>query len=317
MTLVTAPEITVPGTITGTGATIVIDNVADNTLATFAFANKAVKMCRRRAGVRSGRASLRAGRVHHHGRQPRRARAADQGARAARVGDRRGADRADARDERAAHRLHPLVGQHAGRGLVADGVRSPEDSVRLLRRQQGPAGQPAREVRRHRLSADRRHRHHERRAFRPAIPVPYKKTDITPNIGTSPDNTDDTRGGLGRDGLKELVKFMNEGGVLIAEGTPARTLTAPLTQGIGTESAAGSVRAGLGHEDAARRQDEPDSLRLRSERARRDLQRRADLHARRQQCCRRRGRRWARWQAESNTVMFSVSARSNSTPALG
>src|SRR6185436_206558 len=46
MTLVTAPEITVPGSITGTGATIVIDNVADNSLATFAFApaNKALKI---------------------------------------------------------------------------------------------------------------------------------------------------------------------------------------------------------------------------------------------------------------------------------
>jgi len=43
MTLVTTPEITVPGSITGNGATIVIDNVADNSLATFAFApaNKA------------------------------------------------------------------------------------------------------------------------------------------------------------------------------------------------------------------------------------------------------------------------------------
>jgi hypothetical protein len=44
MTLVSAPEITVPGSDHGTGATIVIDNVADNTLATFAFANKALKM---------------------------------------------------------------------------------------------------------------------------------------------------------------------------------------------------------------------------------------------------------------------------------
>jgi len=52
-------------------------------------------------------------------------------------------------------------------------------------------------------------------------PQPYKKTDITPNIGTAPDSTDDRRGGLGRDGLKALEAFVQEGGVLIAEGTPA------------------------------------------------------------------------------------------------
>jgi hypothetical protein len=70
------------------------------------------------------------------------------------------------------------------------------------------------------------------------------KTDITPNIGTSPDNTDDTRGGLGRDGLRELVKFLNDGGLLIAEGSPARTLVAPLTQGIGIEQPQGLYAPG-------------------------------------------------------------------------
>jgi hypothetical protein len=52
-------------------------------------------------------------------------------------------------------------------------------------------------------------------------PLPYKKTDLTPNIGTAPDSTDDRRGSLGRDGLKALEAFVQEGGVLIAEGTAA------------------------------------------------------------------------------------------------
>jgi hypothetical protein len=56
-------------------------------------------------------------------------------------------------------------------------------------------------------------------------PVPYKKTDATPNLATSPDQTDDTRGGLGQDGLRELVKFMNDGGVLITEGGTSSFLT--------------------------------------------------------------------------------------------
>jgi hypothetical protein len=48
-------------------------------------------------------------------------------------------------------------------------------------------------------------------------PRPYMKTDITPNLGY-PDATPDMRGGLGRDGLRELQAFVEEGGVLITEG---------------------------------------------------------------------------------------------------
>jgi hypothetical protein len=54
-------------------------------------------------------------------------------------------------------------------------------------------------------------------------PRPYKATDLTPNTGkpTAPDTTEDARGSLGRDGLKALEAFVRDGGVLIAEGTPA------------------------------------------------------------------------------------------------
>src|SRR6185436_13150735 len=48
-------------------------------------------------------------------------------------------------------------------------------------------------------------------------PQPYRKSDLTPSIATAPDQTDDRRGGLGRDGLMELQKFVAEGGVLITE----------------------------------------------------------------------------------------------------
>jgi hypothetical protein len=52
-------------------------------------------------------------------------------------------------------------------------------------------------------------------------PQPYKKTDLTPNIGTAPDTTEDRRGSLGRDGMRALETFVQDGGVLIAEGPPA------------------------------------------------------------------------------------------------
>jgi len=52
-------------------------------------------------------------------------------------------------------------------------------------------------------------------------PQPYKKTANTPNIGTAPDQTEDRRGSLGRDGLRALETFVEAGGVVIAEGPPA------------------------------------------------------------------------------------------------
>ena len=51
-----------------------------------------------------------------------------------------------------------------------------------------------------------------------ASPLPYKKTADTPNLGAL-DQADDIRGGMGWEGLTELVKFVREGGTLITEGS--------------------------------------------------------------------------------------------------
>jgi hypothetical protein len=51
-------------------------------------------------------------------------------------------------------------------------------------------------------------------------PVPYQKSDLTPNLGTL-DQSDDIRGGMGMDGLAELAKFVQEGGTLITDGSSA------------------------------------------------------------------------------------------------
>ena len=113
MTLASA-DFAIAGAISGTGSTIVIDHTTDNTLATFRFANKDVKMAGRRAGVRHGRPSLRGRRVRDREREPRGARAADQASTASGVGDECRAVGADARHDGAADRLHPLVDEHAG-----------------------------------------------------------------------------------------------------------------------------------------------------------------------------------------------------------
>ncbi len=51
-----------------------------------------------------------------------------------------------------------------------------------------------------------------------AEPIPYKKTELTPNLGVQ-DSSDDIRGGIGQEGLQALVKFVQEGGLLLTEGS--------------------------------------------------------------------------------------------------
>ncbi len=48
-------------------------------------------------------------------------------------------------------------------------------------------------------------------------PIPYRKTDATPNLGVQ-DSADDIRGGMGIDGLMHLFQFVKDGGLLITEG---------------------------------------------------------------------------------------------------
>ena len=89
-------------------------------------------------GVRRGRGAVRGGRaevqprvVHRAQRAGRRRAGRGAGTGPAGVRRRRGAVREGASGEGAANRLYPHLARHAGRGLVADGIRPPEDPVRL------------------------------------------------------------------------------------------------------------------------------------------------------------------------------------------
>jgi hypothetical protein len=55
-------------------------------------------------------------------------------------------------------------------------------------------------------------------------PIPYKKTEETPNLGAN-DQSEDIRGGMGLEGLAELAKFVRAGGTLITEGSTASLIT--------------------------------------------------------------------------------------------
>lgn len=48
--------------------------------------------------------------------------------------------------------------------------------------------------------------------------IPWKKSDLTPNMGDSPDTTDDIRGGMGIQGVAKLTEFIEAGGLFITVG---------------------------------------------------------------------------------------------------
>lgn len=46
-------------------------------------------------------------------------------------------------------------------------------------------------------------------------PIPWKQSELTPNLGHSPDQTDDMRGGMGMAGIMNLQKFVEDGGLFV------------------------------------------------------------------------------------------------------
>jgi hypothetical protein len=71
-----------------------------------------------------------------------------------------------------------------------------------------------------------------------SAPLPYKKTEKTPNLGFV-DQADDIRGGMGIEGLMHLAKFVEEGGTLITEGSTTTIFPAyGITSGVTVESSA-------------------------------------------------------------------------------
>jgi hypothetical protein len=68
-------------------------------------------------------------------------------------------------------------------------------------------------------------------------PIPWKKTELTPNIGVI-DETDDMRPGLGWQGLEHLERFVRDGGVYIGAGSSAEfAMEFGMTQGVTANSA--------------------------------------------------------------------------------
>ncbi|HEX2271037.1 MAG TPA: M14 family zinc carboxypeptidase [Pyrinomonadaceae bacterium] len=61
-------------------------------------------------------------------------------------------------------------------------------------------------------------------------PIPWKASALTPNFGMSPDQTDDMRGGMTVTGVANLQKFIEEGGLFITIGNGVSSI--PIEYGI-------------------------------------------------------------------------------------
>jgi hypothetical protein len=62
-------------------------------------------------------------------------------------------------------------------------------------------------------------------------PIPWKQSELTPNMGLSPDQTDDMRGGMGLPGVMNLQKFVQDGGLFVLVANTARL---PIDYGLTT-----------------------------------------------------------------------------------
>ncbi|MDZ7780535.1 MAG: M14 family zinc carboxypeptidase [Gemmatimonadota bacterium] len=79
------------------------------------------------------------------------------------------------------------------------------------------------------------------------LPLPYRQTEETPNLGVL-DESDDIRGGMGFEGLVELARFVQDGGTLIVEGATSNILPEyGITSGVSVEDPDGLIAPGSIH----------------------------------------------------------------------
>jgi hypothetical protein len=69
-------------------------------------------------------------------------------------------------------------------------------------------------------------------------PIPWKGSDLTPNMAQSPDTTDDIRGGMGITGVANLQRFIESGGLFVTIGNNAAiTIDFGITEGVSIQDA--------------------------------------------------------------------------------
>ena len=229
-------DMTVPGDVTGEGSVFAINQNADPSLATlrYRFKDATIDVAEEpfeAGGRKFNRGSFLVDRRSARRSPESRRRARTEGASAgvAAVGE-------DPPCPRGARGADAHLDQHAGRGLVAPGARSAVDSVHLH--------QHARSSRRTTSLRSK----YDVILFPPVgratgqtlitgtpmygNPIPWKTTELTPNIGKI-DETDDIRPGMGWEGMSNLQKFVRDGGVLLTvDDTADFAVTYGFTAGV-------------------------------------------------------------------------------------
>ena len=224
MSLLTA-DAKVPGTIDGTGGTLVIDHTTDNSLVTFRFRNRDVKMLAAEDDFELGGHKFRAGAfvIPNADRAKLEPAIRELGLSAWAVADAPAVKTHDldlprigyvhswarTQDEgwvRAALDFYGVPYTYfADTKLREGGLRAKYD-VLIFPHVGGTSQSQVNGI--PKTGKD---------------PIPYMKSEITPNLGAN-DSADDIRGGMGLDGLAELKKFVEEGGTLLADGSSAAVM---------------------------------------------------------------------------------------------
>ncbi len=218
-------DIFVPGVVNGTGDTLVVENTTDNVLATFRFKHPTVKMEAAEEDFEIDGHKLRAGAfvIHDAGNAEVRKSIQELGLTAYATAA-------------PAVKTHPLTVPRIG--YVHSWARTQDEG--WVRAALDHYGIP------YTYFADQKLREgHLRETYDVILlpstggtsvsqvngiakvpgeaAVPYMKTKLTPNLGAE-DSSEDIRGGMGIEGLAELVKFVQAGGTLITEGSTSTIL---------------------------------------------------------------------------------------------
>jgi hypothetical protein len=217
MTLLTA-DAKVPGTITGAGPVVIVENNGDSNLATFRFANRDVKMLAAEEPFEAAGQTFAAGAFIIPGadRAKLEATVKEFGLAAYAV--------ASAPAVKTHELTVPRIGYvHSWSNTQNEGwVRMVFDKYRIPYTYMGDTKLREPNLRQRFDVIIFPHvggtAQSQVNGVQGAEPIPYKKTELTPNLGVQ-DSSDDIRGGMGYDGLMNLRQFVEDGGLLITEGS--------------------------------------------------------------------------------------------------
>ena len=217
MTLL-ASDVKLPGTITGSGNVVIVDHNGDTVLSTFRFANKDVKMLAAEEGFEAAGRKFTAGAfiIPSADRAALEACIKEFGLTAYAV--------ASVPTVKTHEMVTPKIGYvHSWSNTQNEGwVRMAFDKLKIPYTYMGDTKLREPNLRQKFDVIIFPHvggtAESQVNGVQGAEPIPYKKTELTPNLGVQ-DSSDDIRGGMGFEGLINLMRFVQDGGLLITEGS--------------------------------------------------------------------------------------------------